>query len=32
MGKAEIVMIHEDVRGRIFRVTIDEHELSLIHI
>ena len=30
MGKAEIVMIHEDVRGRIFRVTIDEHEFYVL--
>ena len=30
MGKAEIVMIHEDVRGRIFRVTIDEYEFYVL--
>jgi len=30
MGKAEIVMIHEDVRGRIFRVTIDKHEFYVL--
>ena len=30
MGKAEIVMIHEDVRGRIFRVTVDEREFYVL--
>ena len=30
MGKAEIVMIHKDVRGRIFKVTIDKHEFYVL--
>ena len=30
MGKAKIIRIHEDVRGRIFKVTIDENEFYVL--